>query len=143
MQRIFQALIVVALLALTPALAQSRPATLPTQAAVVLPVGVELSDEELKQVEGRWVFLLGIASSVGAGFLERSISGEETTWGDVARDAAVGFASGVAGKVVGSVAKAAGNNLAFVRRNDGSTAAGVASTLAGGATSGYINRNNR
>ncbi|MCL6529515.1 hypothetical protein [Meiothermus ruber] len=142
MQRVVQVLTILTLLALAPALAQgSQPSFKPTSSTLVLPVGQELSDAELSQIEGKWVnFLIGVGVSVAAGYIERSISGEPTTVRDVLRDAAIGVASGVVGGAAGRLSKAAGDNLWHVPRNDGSLVGGAASGLAGGAASGVANR---
>jgi len=59
MQRVVQVLTILTLLALAPALAQgSQPSFKPTSSTLVLPVGQELSDAELSQIEGKWVNFL-------------------------------------------------------------------------------------
>jgi hypothetical protein len=108
MQRIFQALVVLALLALTPALAQSRPATLPTQAAVVLPVGVEFSNEELAEVEGKWANVL-MGAAFGAGheiYHQMTTQGRVSDWKAVAMSAGFGALGGAVGGLGGSALEA-------------------------------------
>ena len=136
MQRIFQAFVVLAPLVLSPALAQSRPATLPTQAAVVLPIGVELSDEELAEVEGKifWGIVGGAAAGAISGALtemsRQAFSGQKEDWREIGKAAlwgavaggaigvvnlvtggAVSFTSAVAGGAVGSIIAGAGRGL--------------------------------
>jgi len=94
MPRIFQALVVLALLVLSPALAQSSPATLPTQAAMVLPVGVELSDEELAEVEGKifWFFVTGAIAGAAYETARQAFSFENPDLGKIGTAALIGGA---------------------------------------------------
>jgi len=106
-QRIFQAFVVLALLVLSPALAQSRPATLPTQAAVVLPIGVEL-DEELAEVEGKWANVL-MGAAFGAGheiYHQMTTQGRVSDWTAVAINAGFGALGGALVGLGGSALEA-------------------------------------
>lgn len=105
MPRIFQALLVLALLALSPALAQSSPAAQPARAVLVLPIGVELSDAELAEVEGKW-FWAAIGASMGAAQAVRECGCEG--WRAVGA-AASGAAIGVIGGAKGELAQVAWN----------------------------------
>lgn len=69
MLRIVQALTILTLLALAPALAQSnQPSFKPTNPLLVLPVGQELSDGELSQIEGKalWAFVGAVVGAADA-----------------------------------------------------------------------------
>ena len=109
MQRIFQAFVVLALLVLSPALAQSRHATLPTQAAVVLPIGVELSDEELAEVEGK-IFRGIVAGAVAGALTEMSrqaFSFQKEDWREIGKAALWGAVAGGVGGVITRVSASA------------------------------------
>ena len=140
MQRIFQALVVLALLALTPALAQSRPATLPTQAAVVLPVGVELSDAELEKIQGKRVWAFGGAMvNIASGYAQKVAAGESYTWADAAKDAIAGAIGVGVGKAVGAVGKAVERTF-YVPKCTGSAAEFLGGSVGTGATRGALDR---
>lgn len=140
MPRIFQALVVLALLVLSPALAQSSPATLPTQAAMVLPVGVELSDEDLEQTQGKWYWAVGGAIvSIANGYAQKVAAGESYTWADAAKDAIAGAIGVGVGKAVGAVGKAVERSF-YVPKGTGNAAEFLGGNVGTGATRGALER---
>ena len=119
MQRIFQALVALTLLALSPALAQSNPAAQPARAAIVLPIGAELSDEELAEVEGKWANVL-MGAAFGAGheiYHQMTTQGRVSDWTAVAINAGFGALGGALVGLGGSALEAFASSragMAFV-----------------------------
>jgi hypothetical protein len=116
MQRVVQALTMLTLLALTPALAQgSRPSFKPTSSTLVLPVGQELSDEELAEVEGRWLWAaIGAAMGAHSAVSDCECSGWRAV-GAAVSGAALGVVGGAKGELVQvafNAAKGVGSKVA-------------------------------
>ncbi len=106
MQRVVQALTILTLLALAPALAQSSQSSFkPTSPALVLPVGQELSDEELAEVEGRWLWA-AIGAAMGA---HSAVSACECSGWRAVGAAVSGAALGVVGGAKGELVEIAFN----------------------------------
>ncbi|MCX7802905.1 MAG: hypothetical protein N2313_07780, partial [Meiothermus ruber] len=97
MQRVVQALTILTLLALAPALAQgSQSSFKPTNPALVLPVGQELSDGELAEVEGK-IFWFAVAGAVAGATYEiarQAFSFEQPDWRKIGVSALEGAAMG-------------------------------------------------
>jgi len=140
MQRIFQAFVVLALLVLSPALAQSIPAVQPARAVLVLPVGVELSNEDLEQTQGKWYWAVGGAMvNIASGYAQKVAAGESYTWADAAKDAIAGAIGVGVGKAVGAVGKAVERTF-YVPKGTGSAAEFLGGSVGTGATRGALDR---
>jgi hypothetical protein len=141
MQRIIQALTILTLLILTPALAQSSQSSLkPTNPALVLPVGQELSDAELSQIEGKWLWAIGGAVvSIAAGYAEKAAAGEAYTWKDAAKDAIAGAMGTGIGKAAGMVGKAVERAI-YVPRGTGNAVEFAGGAVGTGTVRGALDR---
>ncbi len=137
MQRIIQALTILTLLILTPALAQSSQSSLkPTNPALVLPVGQELSDAELSQIEGKWLWAIGGAVvSIAAGYAEKAAAGEAYTW----KDAIAGAMGTGIGKAAGMVGKAVERAI-YVPRGTGNAVEFAGGAVGTGTVRGALDR---
>lgn len=110
MPRIVQALTILTLLALAPALGQSSQSSFkPTNPLLVLPVGQELSDGELAEVEGRifWGIVAGAVAGAMTEISRQAFSGQQADWGEIGKAALWGaVAGGLGGAITRTTASA-------------------------------------
>jgi hypothetical protein len=118
--------------------ADGKQAVLPQ--TLVLPAGVELHDEELAQVEGRWFWAFaGAVVNVAAGYAQSTAAGRSYSWNDAARDAVAGAVGVGIGKAIGAAARAI-ERATYVPRGFGNASEFVGGAVGTGAARGALER---